>query len=156
MPPSSTPGSPRRTSPAQTGRRRSAGCWPTRCKRLGSEYKAGAAYRASRIGPGGTLDEWRGAASDDEDAAHRLGQHLKTKYEQRAADYTPEDMVTLIRPDGEIVTVARVRELIERLTGWKTARRRPPRSKTSGALEPSRRPVYSTPRAPLPASQIGN
>ena len=106
-------------SPARTGKRRSAGCWPTRLNAREANARPGPRYRASRIGPSGTLDEWRGEARDDEDAAHRLGQHLKTKYEQRAADYTPEDMVTLIRPDGEIVTVARVRELIERLTGWK-------------------------------------
>jgi hypothetical protein len=78
-------------------------------------------YRATRIGPNGTVDEWQAGARDDEEAAHRLGRHLKAKIEAGAAGYTPDEMVNLIRPDGEIVTMARVKELIERLTGWKTA-----------------------------------
>ena len=78
-------------------------------------------YRATRIGPSGTVDEWQAEAGDDEEAAHRLGQHLKAKLEAGAEGYTPDEMVNLIRPDGEIVTMVRVKELIERLAGWKTA-----------------------------------
>jgi hypothetical protein len=78
-------------------------------------------YRATRLAGGDPVGEWQGRASDDESAAHRLGQHLKTKLDQKAPGYGPDDLVTLTRPDGEIVTVARVRETIERLKGWKTS-----------------------------------
>ncbi len=79
------------------------------------------AYRAIRVAGGRTVDEWQGRVTDDESAAHRLGQHLKTKLDQKVAGYGPDDLVTLTRPDGEIVTVARAREMIERLKGWKTS-----------------------------------
>jgi hypothetical protein len=80
-------------------------------------------YSATRIVDHGAVDEWRGRAADDEAAAHRLAQHLKTKMEQGAPGYGPDDSVTLMRPDGKIVTVARASELIERLRGWKTSPR---------------------------------
>jgi hypothetical protein len=80
-----------------------------------------AEYRAARIGPGGPVDEWRAEAADDEDAAHRLAQRLKTRLEQRADGYSSDDSVTLFRPDGEIVTVAPVGEWVKRLGGWKVA-----------------------------------
>jgi Arc/MetJ-type ribon-helix-helix transcriptional regulator len=83
--------------------------------------KAPSAYRAIRVASGRAVDEWQGRAPDDESAAHRLGQHLKTKLDQKVAGYGPDDLVTLTRPDGEIVTVARIREMIERLKGWKTS-----------------------------------
>jgi hypothetical protein len=66
---------------------------------------------------------WQGRASDYESAVHRLGQHLKTKLDQNVPGYGPDDLVTLTRPDGEIVTVARAGELVERLRGWKTSPR---------------------------------
>jgi hypothetical protein len=69
----------------------------------------------------GTITEWKGRAGDDEDAAHRLAQHLKTKLEQQEDGYTPDDLITLSRVDGAMVTAARAKELIERLHGWKTA-----------------------------------
>jgi transcriptional regulator with XRE-family HTH domain len=87
----------------------------------GGEKTTPAPYRAARVCGQGTLDEWNGRASDDESAAHRLGQHLKSKIEQGATGYSPDDMVTLTRPDGEIITVARAREFVERLKGWKTS-----------------------------------
>jgi hypothetical protein len=83
--------------------------------------KTPSAYKAIRVASGGAVDEWQGRAPDDESAAHRLGQHLKTKLDQKVAGYGPDDLVTLTRPDGEIVTVARIREMIERLKGWKTS-----------------------------------
>ena len=61
------------------------------------------AYRAIRVAGGRTVDEWRGRAPDDETAAHRVGQHLKTKFDQKVPGYSPDDLVTLTRPDGEIV-----------------------------------------------------
>jgi hypothetical protein len=82
---------------------------------------AASTYRAIRVSDGRAVDEWQGRAPDDESAAHRLGQHFKTKLDQKAPGYGPDDLVTLTRPDGEIVTVARVREMIERLKGWKTS-----------------------------------
>lgn len=93
-------------------------------RRLLEEALAGVAapggYRATRVGADGPVEEWRGEAKDDAEAAHRLGQHLKTRAEQ-GGPAAPEDTVTLTRPDGEIVTVAQVREWIGRLTGWKGA-----------------------------------
>ena len=79
------------------------------------------AYKAIRVASGRAVDEWQGRVTEDESAAHRLGQHLKTKLDQKVAGYGPDDLVTLTRPDGEIVTVARAREMIERLKGWKTS-----------------------------------
>jgi Arc/MetJ-type ribon-helix-helix transcriptional regulator len=79
------------------------------------------AYSAIRVASGRAVDEWQGRAPDDESAAHRLGQHLKTKLDQKIPGYGPDDLVTLTRPDGEIVTVAHIREMIERLKGWKTS-----------------------------------
>ena len=85
--------------------------------------RASDAYSATRIVDHRAVEEWRAHATDDENAAHRLAQHLKTKLEQGAPGYGPDDSVTLMRPDGKIVTVARVSELIERLRGWKLSPR---------------------------------
>ena len=78
-------------------------------------------YRATRVAGRETIAEWQARAPDDEAAAHRLGQHLKTRFEQGSPGYGPDDLITLSRPNGEIVTVARAGELVERLGGWKTA-----------------------------------
>jgi len=86
----------------------------------GAKASAPAPYIATRISAQGeALNEWQGRATNDEAAAHRLAQHLKTKIEQNAPGYSPDDMVTLTRPNGEIVTVVRAIELVERLKGWK-------------------------------------
>ena len=78
-------------------------------------------YSATRVAGHETIAQWQGRAPDDEAAAHRLGQHLRTRFEQGSPGYGPDDLITLSRPNGEIVTVARAGELIERLRGWKTA-----------------------------------
>jgi hypothetical protein len=80
-----------------------------------------ALYSAVRNAPQGVVTEWQGRAETDEAAAHRLAQHLKEKLDQGAAGYTPEDLVTLCRPDGEMVTAVRAEELIRRMHGWNTA-----------------------------------
>src|SRR5271170_4458415 len=63
---------------------------------------AASTYRAIRVSDGRAVDEWQGRAPDDESAAHRLGQHFKTKLDQKAPGYGLDDLVTLTRPDGEI------------------------------------------------------
>jgi DNA-binding XRE family transcriptional regulator len=98
-----------------------AGLRLTKAPQQVAEKTVPAPYRATRVCAQGALDEWNGRASDDESAARRLGQHLKSKIEQGATGYGPDDMVTLTRPDGEMITVARAKEFIERLKGWKTS-----------------------------------
>lgn len=83
--------------------------------------KNSAPYTAIRASAGGTAPEWEGHAADDEEAAHRLAQHIKTKLDQGAAGYSHDDMVTLSRADGAMVTMVSANELIERLRGWKTS-----------------------------------